>query len=192
MCSAWQAFMDSSMDNSCPTGYRAKSVEKIARSHAARVGSSTMREWAAGPVDYTQRLPCAWAGFIRGEFPKLAAREYNGSMPTPTDGLSTALAQVMETRDDATPGSDPAEQLSLDDFLELPSLPDGKPATGHIGRPPGWSNRRTKEWVNFLETRYGNPLEVLMQIAFAKVDELTSRMYGHGSPTGKSGWPRPC
>jgi hypothetical protein len=106
----------------------------------------------------------------------LAAREYNGSMPMPTDGLSTALAQVMETRDDATPGSDPAEQLSLEDFLGLPPLPDGKPATGHIGRPPGSPNRRIKEWVKFLETRNGNPLEVLMQIAFAKVDDLRSQV----------------
>jgi hypothetical protein len=96
-------------------------------------------------------------------------------MPTPTDGLSTALAQVMqEHEDDAPPGS--AEQLSLEDFLGLPPRPDGKPGNGHIGRPPGSQNRRVKEWVRFLEARYGNPLEVLMQIAFAKVDDLRAQV----------------
>ena len=88
----------------------------------------------------------------RSSIPNVGDREYNGSMPTPTDGLATALAQVMETRDDDAPGSDPAEQLSLEDLLGLPPRPDGKPATAHIGRPPGSPNRRTKEWVKFLET----------------------------------------
>ena len=97
-------------------------------------------------------------------------------MPTPTDGLATALAHVMETRDDAAPEGDPAEQLSLEDFLGLPPRPDGKSATAHIGRRPGSPNRRTKEWVRFLESRYGNPLEVLMQIAFAKVDDLRAQV----------------
>jgi hypothetical protein len=82
----------------------------------------------------------------------------------------------METRDDAAPASDPAEQLSLEDFLGLPPRLDGKPATAHIGRPPGSPNRRTKEWVKFLESRYGNPLEVLMQIAFAKVDDIRAQV----------------
>lgn len=96
-------------------------------------------------------------------------------MPTPTDGLTTALAQVMrEHEDDAPPGT--VEQLSLEDFLGLPARPDGKPGNGHIGRPPGSQNRRVKEWVRFLEARYGNPLEVLMQIAFAKVDDLRAQV----------------
>src|SRR5262249_50059344 len=41
----------------------------------------------------------------------------------------------------AMPGSDPAEQLALEDFLELPPRSNGKPATAHIGRPPGPPNR---------------------------------------------------
>src|SRR5262245_26946253 len=97
-------------------------------------------------------------------------------MPTPTDGLATALARVMEARDDDAPGTDPAEQLTLEDFLGLPPRPDAKPATAHIGRPPGSPNRQTKEWVKFLESRYGNPLEVLMQIAFAKVDDIRAQV----------------
>jgi hypothetical protein len=97
-------------------------------------------------------------------------------MPTPTDGLRTALAQVMADHYDGPPGGEAAAQLLLEDFLGLPPRANGKPATGHIGRPPGSPNRRTKELVKFLETRYGNPLEVLMQIAFAKVDDLRSQV----------------
>ncbi len=135
-----------------------------------------MRAAGVGPVVLALASTRASCGVLRGfRFPRVAVRDYHSAMPTPTDGLATALAHVMETRDDAAPGSDPAEQLSLEDFLGLPPRSDGKPATAQIGRPPGSPNWRTKEWIKFLETRYGNPLEVLMQIAFAKVDDLRSQ-----------------
>mgnify|MGYP001556561073 FL=1 len=42
------------------------------------------------------------------------------------------------------------------------------------GRPAGARNRRTLEMANFLLSRYASPLEVLAQIATARVDLLTA------------------
>lgn len=40
------------------------------------------------------------------------------------------------------------------------------------GRQPGAENRRKREWVDYLLSRYPSPLEGLLQIAVARVDDL--------------------
>lgn len=93
----------------------------------------------------------------------------------PHNGIATALEHVLRETDDLPPGDD-SEQLSLADFLGLPERPDGQPGNRHTGRPLGSKNRRTLEWIKFLESRYGNPLEILCQIAFARVDDLKAQL----------------
>jgi hypothetical protein len=97
-------------------------------------------------------------------------------MAQSNNGLATALSQALSERDDRAPGGDPAEQLLREDFLGMPVRAEGKPATAHIGRPPGSQNRRTRDWVKFLLTRYGSPMEVLAQMAFARVDDLKTQL----------------
>lgn len=67
------------------------------------------------------------------------------------------------------------EQLELDDLLGLPetsAVISLREKRGR-GRPPNARNRRTVEMVDFLLKRYASPLEVLAQIATARVDELS-------------------
>jgi hypothetical protein len=50
------------------------------------------------------------------------------------------------------------------------------PPAKRIGRPPGSRNRRTVEMVDYLLSRYTSPLEGLLAIAQARVDELAERL----------------
>jgi hypothetical protein len=99
--------------------------------------------------------------------------------PTLHNGIGTAAAleQALRQRNDLPPGADdPDDQIPLADLLGLPPRTDCRPGDHHTGRPPGTLNRRTRQWVKFLESRYGNPLEVLCQIAFAHVDDLRAQL----------------
>jgi hypothetical protein len=71
------------------------------------------------------------------------------------------------------------EQIDLEDLLGLPRpivAPDGAPERRGPGRPPGSRNRRTVQWVDFLLRRYASPLEVLAQMATARVDDLKNQL----------------
>ncbi len=80
---------------------------------------------------------------------------------------------------DAAPADDVVEeQLELDDLLGLPettAVVSLREKRGP-GRPPGAPNRRTVEMAQFLLKRYASPLEVLAQIATARVDELSQSL----------------
>lgn len=73
------------------------------------------------------------------------------------------------------------EQLDLEDLIGAPLRPDqvevlNTNGSRGVGRPPGARNKRTVEWAEYLLTRYASPLEVLAQMAVARVDELASRL----------------
>ena len=88
----------------------------------------------------------------------------------------TGIAAVLDAADPtATPPADEGEQL---DLLGLPSVRPGhqvEPYRGR-GRPPGSRNRRTVEWARYLLGQYSSPLEVLAQIATARVDALVAQL----------------
>jgi len=98
-------------------------------------------------------------------------------------GLKTAVETVLD-RLDAPPGAEQAEQIDLEDLLGMPPRPaPTSPAPGadpagarRPGRPPGSRNRRTEAWCDYILARYASPLEVLAQIAVARVDDLTSQL----------------
>lgn len=97
-----------------------------------------------------------------------------------SNGLKTAVDLVMA----AMPGEDLAEpeQIDLEDYLGLP--PRGDLGTGGAvaggargpGRPPGARNKRTTQWAEYLLSRYASPLEVLAQIAVARVEDLKAQL----------------
>lgn len=83
-------------------------------------------------------------------------------------GLELALAEA-----------DPVE-ASDDEQLELLGIDSQSYAvkavrelrTSKIGRPPGARNKRTLEMAQYLLSRYRSPLEGLLALANARVDEL--------------------
>lgn len=88
----------------------------------------------------------------------------------------TGVAAILDDLDPTAeaPGGE-AEQL---DLLGLPERRGDlaiAPRRGP-GRPLGARNRRTQEWAQFLTARYGNPLEVLAQMATASVAELHKQL----------------
>jgi|SRR5882672_4028767 len=98
-----------------------------------------------------------------------------------TEGLKTAADLVLGAMGRPEPAPEP-EQIDLEDLLGLPrpivSAADGGGAAGSRGpgRPPGSRNRRTVQWVDFLLRRYASPLEVLAQMATARVDDLMKQL----------------
>lgn len=63
-----------------------------------------------------------------------------------------------------------AEQL---DLLGLRDVPEGKRGRG---RPPGARNRGVQEVADYLLSKYRDPLETLVQMAGAGVEELTAAL----------------
>lgn len=88
-------------------------------------------------------------------------------------GLSAVLAEMDASG--AAPAAEPEQ-------LDLVGLPPPRPGARFVdkprgaGRPPGARNKRTQAWADFLLARYASPLEVLMQIATAPVDELVAKL----------------
>ena len=97
------------------------------------------------------------------------------------EGLKTAADLVLSAMGQREPEPEP-EQIDLEDLLGLPrpivSAPDGaaSPERRGPGRPPGSRNRRTVQWVDFLLRRYASPLEVLAQMATARVEDLKNQL----------------
>jgi hypothetical protein len=86
-------------------------------------------------------------------------------------GDQTAVALALEQ----APDDDGEEQLPLPDLIgaDAQRLDTGADAERRgPGRPPGARNRRTLEMANYLLSRYASPLEILAQIATARVDDL--------------------
>lgn len=69
------------------------------------------------------------------------------------------------------PPADEPEQLDLIGAVKPEKFRELQERRGP-GRPPGARNKRTQEWAEYLLSRYASPLEVLMQIANARVDDL--------------------
>lgn len=92
-------------------------------------------------------------------------------------GEKTAIEQALQSADDV---DDEFEQLDLIGAPETASsqaivkrrAKDGS----NRGRTPGAKNRRTLAMIDVLQTRYSSPLEVLAQIATARVDELAAKL----------------
>lgn len=106
-----------------------------------------------------------------------------------TSGEKTAVAAAIA----ATPGADrpPTEQIAdrleqldlIEDVLGLPDLEPGEKVvvlnggiTRNAGRPVGARNKRTQEWADYILSRYTSPLEVLAQLAVARVDVLAEQL----------------
>lgn len=64
------------------------------------------------------------------------------------------------------------EQIELLPDLIGTKKGDGRAQSGKVGRPAGATNKRVTEYANYLLSRYSSPLEVLAQIATARVDDL--------------------
>jgi len=72
---------------------------------------------------------------------------------------------------------DPGEQL---DLLGLPAPTPEQARAIELrrgpGRPAGARNKRTLAWADYLLARHANPVEVLLQIAESRVDELVAAL----------------
>jgi hypothetical protein len=94
-------------------------------------------------------------------------------------GERTAVEMAL----DEAPGLD---DLEAEEQLDLIGLPETRAVVnlreerelrdGRKGRPPGSRNKRTLEMANYLLSRYSSPLEVLAQIATARVDDLAASL----------------
>lgn len=97
-------------------------------------------------------------------------------VPKQTRGEAAALKKALA----AAPPSLPPEpqQLDLiDDCLGLPETPSLREyREKKKGRPTGATNKRTEELAAYLLSRYTSPLEVLMRIATAPVEELVASL----------------
>ena len=112
------------------------------------------------------------------------------------EGLGAALAAIGACD---PPGSD-AEQGEFFDDVEPKMLTSSNVGAGRacVGRPPGSRNRRTEEWVRYLQSRYSSPLVGLAEIwsrspaDLARELELFERVSdegGCGIVTDSSGTP---
>ena len=97
------------------------------------------------------------------------------------DGLSTAL----ETVGIGDPPGDESEQLSLIDnaddqanglALAFGALGDDLDEPRGRGRPPGSKNKRTEEWLAFLQSQYQSPLVALARTWTADTDKLAKQL----------------
>jgi hypothetical protein len=70
----------------------------------------------------------------------------------------------------------PADEPEQLDLLGLPERGSSPAPRRGPGRPAGARNRRTQEWVEYLQSRYASPLEVLAQIATAPIAELAKAL----------------
>lgn len=114
-----------------------------------------------------------------------------------TDGLATAVAEAHD-RDEQPPGVVDGEQMAL---LPLPlrnataSEPDAQKvdtAGRGPGRPPGAKNKSTKQWTQYLLTRYRSPLEALAEIYCRPLPELCAELmsYAGAAEGSKPSWDR--
>jgi hypothetical protein len=107
----------------------------------------------------------------------------NAKKPPPqTTGERAAVAIALTATGNAPPTEQIEEQLDIEDLIGAPQLREDQVAVLNangprgVGRPPGARNKRVTEWAEYLLTRYASPLEVLAQMAVARVDELAARI----------------
>lgn len=86
-------------------------------------------------------------------------------------GYQTAVAMALQDRGEDLEQEE--EQLDLIGAPETAAVIQIREKRGP-GRRPGARNKRTVEMANYLLNRYASPLEVLMQIATMRVDELSA------------------
>lgn len=100
--------------------------------------------------------------------------------PVQTRGEKTAVDLAIAAA--GNPSTEQVEeQLDLEDLIGAPLRLDqvevlNKTGNRGVGRPLHSRNKRTVEWAEYLLTRYASPLEVLAQMAVARVDELAARL----------------
>lgn len=95
-------------------------------------------------------------------------------------GLKTAVAEL-HSPDLSVPGSEPIEQLALLPLQEPgkvvpPSLGKPLPAPRGAGRPAGSQNNSTKEWTNFILSRYTSPLIAMAETYSRSVHDLAAEL----------------
>lgn len=95
-----------------------------------------------------------------------------------TAGEKAAVATAMVGVD---PPHTDEEQLDIEDLIGAPRTAkvvrlENKLAARGVGRPPGARNKRAIEWTEYLLARYQSPLEVLAQMAVARVDVLAAKL----------------
>lgn len=88
-------------------------------------------------------------------------------------GVKKALQTTIEAR--------PAEPAQVEEQLELLGAPVNEKVAEvrrrrKVGRPKGAINKKTAATAEYLLSRYSSPLEVLMQIATAGVEELSASL----------------
>ncbi len=93
------------------------------------------------------------------------------------NGLKTAIAGAI-TDAQSMPGDGAAEQLSLlcEGGTSQPAAENGVPDVRGPGRPPGSSNKSTKEWQQFLLSRYRSPLVGLAEISSMDLQDLAKML----------------
>lgn len=102
----------------------------------------------------------------------------NPAQPAAPKGVKTAVGIALAAA--GNPSTEQVEeQLELEDLIGAP-IPSDKVeiinTVRGVGRPPGSRNVRTREWVEYLLARYASPLEVLAQMAVARVDVLAAQL----------------
>lgn len=93
------------------------------------------------------------------------------------EGVKTAVELLLEARPDVAARQ--AEQLAL---LPTPAALADRAADDEAarrsgpGRPPGSRNKRTEEWVEFIQARYRDPLIFLAETWSRPVDVLAAEL----------------
>lgn len=89
-------------------------------------------------------------------------------------GEKAAVALALEaSENDIDEETEQLELLGIEPGAVVKALRERRSKTG---RPPGARNKRTVAMANYLLSRYTSPLEVLAQIATARIDELSVAM----------------
>lgn len=93
-------------------------------------------------------------------------------------GIKTAV-ENLQTGAQSMPGNGSAQQMDLlpDEAQAENGAEKDVPAMRGAGRPPGSTNKSTKEWQQFILSRYTSPLVGLAEIATMPLHEV-ARMLG--------------
>lgn len=100
--------------------------------------------------------------------------------PAQTTGEKAAVAIALAAA--GNPSTEhKEEQLDIEDLIGAPLRLDqvevlNRNGNRGVGRPLHSRNKRTVEWAEYLLTRYASPLEVLAQMAVARVDVLAAQL----------------
>lgn len=101
---------------------------------------------------------------------------------TEIDGEKTGIKQAvseLHNPNDPVPGSDEGEQLALLPLCELSYDASGEATVKKgrgAGRPAGSKNKNTKEWADYILSKYASPLEVLAKTYSRPVELLAAEL----------------